>query len=1160
MERQNIFDQFDSVGTSSGNIFDQFDVESPTTGNIFDQFDAESVQTRTDFSGQEYGPSDLLRDPEKLAVVDRFMRSRYGVDEVDQYTDEEKVDKFLNTMRYFDSGNTVSTVREVNYILSSDEDNRQIYGEAMDLFQNLGGITSDAYTWGETFEAAKDYVVGAVVDPVNLLAPVYGKIFAQGGTRGLSKFAQRMVSKELVRQQKLGASTRVAQAAANRVRGEAVRHYRGRFGRQLATRELAGATAVDTTVAVGTNFAYQNGLIQTGNQEGIEGMQLGLSALGGLIGAGVTAGAQAVRGVSKLPTTITAREMSVRDAADLSGVLESITEGMRKAPRDRMKQFFEGFSDKVARGEELPLKDSEFFIKLVTGDEELGFAGLAPMLQEKGFMWRGPRGEGDNFSNWLGDAIRHAPQAEIVEFTKAFEEVSGITVTDLMRNTGKTVKDLRRGAAEVLADNMAAKMSNAGKVFNAMSRASKLLGGKSYIKVTADDYAKALFDQDLARLPAEELSKFARISQKVGQGFSFFQNTYIRMLVTHPGTSILNITGWATKSAMQSASDLVRATVIYGGGAALKGLKFVEGSAANDWAKLTGVYKANTRRFLNLLDTGTTKESFDALVGVDPKAFKDLLGVQAGGVVKSLKDSTGVEGSDLLYQKVDKGVEFLQKLALVEAQDVFTKSQEFMYNLDVLLRESNMVIDGKRMTAIDLLNRDDLHVLMRTEEYQRVQAKAIDRTLENIMGKSYAAPLNKQGNDLQKAAAVIEDMRNWPIVGIQVPFGRFFNNVVATMSEYTGLTAALRPFAKEANPNKDVSELVSKAAVFYTGVYFMADKEREYIERGIPFNESIEESTGQRLDESYDSPYIAFKAAARVLAYHQMGETPPEDILNEANKLIFGQLTRGLSGAEKDVAAVISSLLRNETTEAWNGISEMLSGSVTTAASGMTRFLEPLNAIVALSEDPEDYVVRDFNVTGNAFYKGLRYVDSFVNLFNELEAMPKVTATERQTSRETGRLFGSRDLSPMTASARVFAMIGRPDWDAGIQTDVPEAKNFFTQVFQPVLEVHAQRLLRSEPFLNASVEGKTLLVSRALEEARASTHAIMANSPKMEDVKMNMLFKLTANRKVEDIEGFMQELGIQEENIMDLDLEQLQLIDFFMKDEENRIERQIYNR
>lgn len=1109
----------------------------------------------TDFSGQEYGPSDLL-EGEKFEVVDQFLRSRYGIEEIDGYTNQEKVDKFLNTMRGFSSGNTVSTFNEVDHILSGDEEARRIYGQGINLFDNLAGITSDEYTWGETADAVGDYLFGVVADPLNLVGFGAGKVFSTAGSKGMTRVVRELAKREFSRQIARGASEAVATQAANRIRTAAVKRYTTSFGRQMAVKEAVGAGVVGTLGSIGNDLAYQHGLIQTGNQEGYSMSQTGIAALGGLVSLGADVGVQSLRGVSRLKT-IAPKDLSVTKANDLTGVLNTLTEELNKAPKDRMKRFFEGFDAKVRRGEELAIKDSDFFVALVGGDEELGFRGLADILLEKGFSWRGPRGKNDNFTNWLVDAMKNAPADEIKNFVRTFEDISGIKTTDLMRNTSRTVNGKRRSAIDVLGDNMARKLSDAGRVFNVMSRASKELGGKTSKSVSIDDYANILFGQDLGRKPAEELTALKRFYSKLGGGHvDYFQNLYIRMLVNHPGTTALNIAGWATKSATQSAADLLRSTVIYGSHGIYSTLKFDGKAALNDWAKLTGVYRANVRKISNLLDPYTTADSFNSIVNANPEAFRGLTEVGPGGVSRAVANEFGVATDTPWYQqKIDKVADGIGFVAGVKAQDVFTKSQEYMYNLDVLLRES-FQIEGKRLDLRGLMARDDYSVLVRSTQFQKVQAEALDRTLENIMSKSYKAPYGTKPNTVQAIAGLIEDARSMPIVGVQVPFGRFFNNVVATTAELTGASPLLKIAAGSTFKNE--ADSLAKAAVAWTAVFSMVEREEELLRRGVAFNEDIDEDTGQRIEVSYDYPYMHFKSLARVLAHKLNGEEVPEELSGDIVKTIFGQLTRQLTGTADDVSRVFQSAVELDVPEVLNGAWQMFKSSGVVATSGLTRFLEPLNVIVALGSDPEDYVVKDLNVTGNELYKGFRYLDAYIEAFSDPNLAPKATPTEVQTSRSSGRLFGQRNLSPMTAASRVFAMIGRPDWDAGLRSDVPEATNFMTSFFQPVFEAHAQNLLNSESFLNANIEGKQARVQEVLEEIRRSIKDMLADSPKLQDRKLQLMFQLTSSRRVDSLEEFMRELGFESENIMDLSYEELELLKDFVDDEKERALRKGY--
>lgn len=186
-------------------------------------------------------------------------------------------------------------------------------------------MTSDAYSWGDTAEAVKDYAWGAIVDPVNLLAPMVGKVIGGMSAKSAGKFASNLATREFKRQLARGASQEVASVAANKVRGAALRKGVERYGKAQAYREIMGATAFDTAVAVGTDIAYQHGLIEAGAQEEQNRFQTGLAALGGLVGGGVAAAGVAIRGTSNLPLAGTdVIDLDPTKQTDLEGVLKSM--------------------------------------------------------------------------------------------------------------------------------------------------------------------------------------------------------------------------------------------------------------------------------------------------------------------------------------------------------------------------------------------------------------------------------------------------------------------------------------------------------------------------------------------------------------------------------------------------------------------------------------------------------------------------------------------------------------------------------------------------------------------------------------------------------------------------------------------------------------------
>lgn len=1115
-------------------------VETPEQENFWAQDELEynnPVAPAPDVFEGEYGPSDLLEGP-RFDVVKNFMRGYYGTQEIDGYTNEEMVDKFLNTMRYLEAGNTVQTVGFVDHVLSTDEFGKKQVAEGVQLFKGLAGVTSDAYSWGETAEAVKDYAWGAIVDPVNILAPLVGKVVGGVGSKSAGKFATSLATREFERQVARGASREVAAVAANRVRGAALRRGTERYGKAQAYREVMGAAAFDSAVAVGTDIAYQHGLIELGIQEEQNRYQTGLAALGGLVGGAVGVGVVALKGASKLPMAgLDVAELDPTKPTDLAGVLSQM-----RASLDGLENeaFEETFKTKALRGKELEALDSDFWVRFLVGDDQTGFKGLGPILYEQGFRWKGARGEGDNFSNWLADTMRKAPEEEVLDFIKVFQEKTGVALKGM--ESPSTITEI--------ADNMATKLRQSARNLGAVGNLAKYMRGKDVQSLTLDDAARVMFDDNIDFDPVtgkisgavEETGRGLinkTFGEKAGEAGRFFQDSYIRLLVTHPGTSALNVIGWSAKSAGQSLSDMLRASVVFGGKGLYKALQGEGAEATLNWKKLALTYKANFQKTKNLIDPFTTAEAFSSLVERSPNNFRELTGILPGGVTRNVAETYGIPSSDLLYQQVaNKSIDSLQTLALVKAQDIFTKSQELMYNIDVSL------IERFGFGYRELIAKPDAAQLMNTKMYKEAEMQAIDRTLENILSKSYSRQPNM---GLREFATIIEDVRKIPVLGVHVPFGRFFNNVVATTSEYSGLSAALKLAGTGVASNKSWGEAISKPVVAWTAIATLVPREMDLLQRGVAWDERIDEETGARISERYDAPTVALKWAARRLAYERLGLDVPEEFISDGLAATFGQMTRQLTQSASELEQTATALLAGDGIDALAGLSEMLEGTGATLTSGSTRFLEPANMILSLGQSSENYAPPDPKTGETALVSGLKYIDQFLSVFGvETEALDRVSPTSEYISRSPGRLAGTRTVGPQTAATRVFAMVGRPSWDAGLFSDSGAATNYVVKQFQPIFEAKAQALLDSPHFQKAPLKLRQEMLKKSLQDAREITHDLLSGSSQTQNPRASIIFKLTQNRSVVELEETLKEMGLEGTDLFDLRTDQLELLKFMV--------------
>ena len=121
-----------------------------------------------------------------------------------------------------------------------------------------------------------------------------------------------------------------------------------------------------------------------------------------------------------------------------------------------------------------------------------------------------------------------------------------------------------------------------------------------------------------------------------------------------------------------------------------------------------------------------------------------------------------------MYRTVEGFVDASTRLTGVRAQDTFTKSQMFMTELDKHLRIKNNV------TLADVMRTNNLNAID-----QDVMGLALDSTMKSVFSKDYTTI--EQAPVIRTTAKFVESISNLPVLGSILPFGRFFNNTVATV-------------------------------------------------------------------------------------------------------------------------------------------------------------------------------------------------------------------------------------------------------------------------------------------------------------------------------------------------------------------------------------------
>ena len=146
------------------------------------------------------------------------------------------------------------------------------------------------------------------------------------------------------------------------------------------------------------------------------------------------------------------------------------------------------------------------------------------------------------------------------------------------------------------------------------------------------------------------------------------------------------------------------------------------------------LFRSNMNRIRLLLDPEMTHNAFQSALSRNSEALQRLSTILPGGVENTTKTITGgklTPSQKLLGLRIDDAVDAIQAVSLVRAQDSFTKSQEFVFQMDKALR----VATGKGWT--DFYNWEDAYKVMATKEYRLLEAQAVEKTMEAIFSKSY---------------------------------------------------------------------------------------------------------------------------------------------------------------------------------------------------------------------------------------------------------------------------------------------------------------------------------------------------------------------------------------------------------------------------------------
>ena len=1121
----------------------------------------------------DYSSNDIIENDELFNVAKDYMDTRFNVDDVRGYSREELVNKALNNMRGFSGGNTVRAVNELAFLNSlnpDDEDDLEKLnkvGKFYTMFEGMETLFGDT-TASEKLEILGDYTREAILDPANLIGLGVGKFLASGGTKVASRLAQKKAmqiykknllkgkSKETAKKQadKMWAKTMRGAArdekniaVQNKLKKESARGMKALATKQ-GLKEVAGVTLVDTVAGVGSALAYEDGLVRTTGREGNYLVAGGLGAIGSLaVGGGL--GATSVllsrkSGDLALPATDVAPVEKVRN---INRVTDSLLQHINKMGGK------DSWREKVNAGKNLAVGDygDTFFEEMLLGNEDKGLIGLAEVMYEQGFTYT-PRYSGDKVSNFVADVIKEADPQDIKNFLTDFEEMTGITMyTSKEAGIDKKLRDFTPAD---FSKAFAYWASKRGEGLGAISRLNRIITGERDVRnTTFSDFTQSMFDTGLAQKKSAEGSSLFRGKLKDvdlafgAEGIKAGQNRIVRMLVSAPSTSYLNLVGWGAATAINSATDVGMGLLFAGKGL---GQKLLQNENAGESLRIAGAYlRANKQKIRNMLDPNMTYDAFKSISIKNPDAMRELVRVLPGGIEdidKVLKQS-GFNPDETIGGAVsEKVVDFAQFISFVKMQDVFTKSQEFIYQLDKNLD----ITYGKSFS--EFFKDPNAARLMNEKKYKQAVARATYETQKAIFSLSY-----KDDTTIGELAGFVENFRNTPGVGLLAPFGRFFNNTVAFSMDMTGISF-IQKLASPASQTRSAKELGLRGAIGLGFIGTMIQDEQIYREQGLGPFQRIDPETGGIADEKFNFPTSHFKAGARILSYAAEGKKPPEGEVKQISDIIgINQLTRQLNQTVDGFGNSVNKVISGDISII-EGVANTFGGIASQVVSGTTRFIDPYNALVGLGIRRDKYKHVDRKQGSKTINNALRYMDQFIAATVGDLQQEKFSASIGDIRSDASKQLAYREVE-LTDTAKILNIIGRPNYLADKRTKIAVAGNRYNEIFHDTVEVLAGDLLRREAFKKGKIEGsgstqlevRTKLVNNIFTEAREITKYLMeTGAESLSDMQLQKLLDLEGKFTIPKIDRALENLKMEfgeDLEFQDLSNSQLQVLEDYLE-------------
>ena len=1097
-------DLMDQYSVTKDDILAPSRIEPPSV----EQIDPTPVSSESELvdKGGKLKKKDLY-EASNLRTIRRYMVSRRGIQYNDK-TEEDVVEDFVDHMRSFNT-NIINTGGEVRHITNASQQDKAVAGDAYKLYDQLGSVFVNDGFYGAV-DGVFDYIQAAATDPSNyigLLTGGLGKAASLGITQGGKELVKRAAIEAGQRAAKSGATTQGAKKAADEaaervaqrivekgIKGPAAKKLQERVALQeqrnfiynakkKAQKEflderakkgvrgsLLATTGIDGSLAMLHDNMIQNVMLDAGAQEEYSLLQTGFSSALGLVGGGAQLVGGKLKGVSGLKDTkgkLVAGKRKAELEAEIEGkLLVPLSKERVKKYTTELNDALDSWEKKRNRGDNMfqtGVMPSDFLKTIMVGED--GKGGVAKLYRDEVGK---PIPKNVRVTDVMTNTLRQMPEDDLQAIAKRMQPLVGYTLGD--------TTEIAQEIGDYIASNVSRGMTYGAVMSQVRSTIdSGLIAGHNAM-------TNLVRNPQLKEQMEEEILKATGQIKRPKLG-AYTQSVWRRLLISSPATTGLNIAGFSQFYVGSTLADVVTGSTYMLGGLATGGKFTKTGSELIRKGKV--FHQIQAQKMRNLMDPYTTHDSYMEFLSQHKDIEKVLFESVTGGIERSGR-RFDINPDAKWFKGVEAVANGANRLTGVRVQDTFTKSQMFMTELDKRLR-----LKHKDRTLTDVLNSGDIDLID-----DSVVGGAIDTTLKSVFSKDYTT----DDQYLKGLAKWTELISNIPLFGTILPFGRFFNNVIATSYQWSvgGGVQLMSAIAKSEKRNVETLEAAARSVVGVTAISLAMQYDKERSDKGLDVFE-IEGTGGAIIDARNTFPFSLWLAAGRIGRLMDEGETVPKEMMIKfGEQVAVGQLATDLQFGN-DVTRIMDTLINQDADLAQASFKEI--GKFTgNYAAGFTRPLDAVNKLTGYvigTDAARD--IRQAETGGQMFTQGAtRYFDNVIEAITdkaETVSGEELRIASRQgkvqDANPMARIFGITVKPARTATEQAYSMANMQDWTASERTSMAAYDTIFNESVAPELERATDSLLRDKKFINADLVGKRAMLKSVVSEVKKDLRKVL---------------------------------------------------------------------